>query len=156
MRPVNSTYDVRRILCAVDHSEPSLRAADFAMNLAGKCRAELLLLSVVCLPDTTEEDITEYLRHEHNTDPLGVVVEEAARDELSLLRDRIARQCDVAITCKIRAGKAATEIVSLAKEHAIDLIVVGHRSHKRLVGVLLGSVARTVVETAHCPVLVVR
>jgi nucleotide-binding universal stress UspA family protein len=55
MHPVNSTYDVRRILCAVDHSEPSLRAADFAMNLAGKCKAELLLLSVVCLPDTTEE-----------------------------------------------------------------------------------------------------
>ena len=35
MRPVDAAYGVRRILCAVDHLEPSLRAADFSMNLRG-------------------------------------------------------------------------------------------------------------------------
>ena len=84
------------------------------------------------LPDTSDYNMTEYLRHEHNARAPGVVVEEAASDELSLLKDRLARQGDVAIACKVRAGKAATGIVSAAKDHAIDLIVAGHRSHNRL------------------------
>jgi nucleotide-binding universal stress UspA family protein len=127
-----------------------------AMDLAGKCKAELTLLGVVRLPDAPQQRINEYLQHEHNADPPGVVVEEAAWHELGLLRDRIAEMHGVAVTCEVRVGDAATEIVASAREHAIDLIVVGHRGHNRLVQMVLGSVARKVLESAPCPVLVAR
>jgi nucleotide-binding universal stress UspA family protein len=144
------------MLCAIDHSEPSLRAAAFAIELAGKCQAELIFLGVVPLPKGPQESINKYLQQEHNSDPLNVAVTEAARSDLSRLRDRIGTPDSVAVMCEVRAGDPATEIVASAREHAIDLIVVGHRGHNRLVWLVLGSVARKVLQAAPCPVLVVR
>ena len=154
--PADVTYDTRRILCAVDNSEPSLRAVKLAFDLAGKCGAQLTLLSVVWLPIATQQEIADYVQHEHIRDMPVAVVREAAENDLYLLRDRVAMHSGVAVSCEVRAGEAATEIVASAREHAIDLIVVGHRSHRRVAGVLLGSVARSVIELAPCPVLVVR
>jgi len=147
---------MKRILCAVDHSEPSLRGATLAKDLATRYQAELVLLTVVRLPDTAQSDLSEYLRHEHEPDPPGVFVAEAARDELRSLSDRLAGQGAVTTTCDVRTGDTATEIVSSAEEHAVDLIVIGHRGHNRLARMFLGSVARRVVDTAPCPVLIVR
>ena len=154
--PADVTYDTRRILCAVDHSEPSLRAVKLALDLAGKSGAQLTLLSVVRLPIATQREIADYVQNEHIRDMPAVVVREAAQNDLYLLRDRVAMHSGVAVSCEVRAGEAATEIVASARNHAIDLIVVGHRSHRRVAGVLLGSVARSVIELAPCPVLVVR
>jgi nucleotide-binding universal stress UspA family protein len=147
---------MRRILCAIDHSEPSLRAATLATELAGQCKAKLLLLKVVHLPDATQRDITDYLRREHSSDPPGALVLDSAQDELALLSDQLEREGGIAVTSAVRAGEAATEIAAAARDHAIDLIVIGHRGHNRLAQVLLGSVAKRVVETAPCPVLIVR
>ncbi len=147
---------MRRILCAVDHSEPSVRAARFAASLAVNCKLELILLSVVRLPEGRQADIADYLRQEHNADPPRVVVLESAQDELARLGDRLAGEEHIAVTCKVRDGEPAIEIVAAAKELGADLIAIGHRGQGRLAQALLGSVARRVVETAPCPVLVVR
>jgi nucleotide-binding universal stress UspA family protein len=147
---------MKRILCAIDHSEPSLRGATLAMDLAARYQVELVLLTVVQLPDAAQPDLTEYLRHEHEPDLPGVLVAEAARDELRSLSDRLSGQGAVTTTCDVRAGNAATEIVSSAEQHAVDLIVIGHRGRNRLAQALIGSVARRVVDTAPCPVLIVR
>jgi nucleotide-binding universal stress UspA family protein len=152
----NTTQGIRRILCAIDHSEASLRAAGIAIELAGKCQAELIFLGVVQLPDAPQDSINTYLQHEHDSDPPGVAVVESARSGLNRLRDQTATQGGVAVTCEVRAGDPATEIVASATQHAIDLIVVGHRGHNRLVWLVLGSAARKVLEAAPCPVLVVR
>ncbi len=147
---------MQRILCAVDHSEPSLRAVRLALELAVQCKLELILLNVVRLPEGQQSGIADYLRHEHSADPPGVVVLEAAQDELARLGDRLSRNGGVPVTSEVRAGEAATEIVGSAKDHASDLIVVGHRGHGRITQMLTGSVARRVVDSAPCPVLVVR
>jgi nucleotide-binding universal stress UspA family protein len=144
-----------RILCAIDRSEPSLRAAQVAAELAGKCKAELVLLSVIPVLDVAQRDINEYLRHEHEAATPAVVLEDAAYGELRRLGDRIASQSEVATTCEVRCGDAAAEIVTSAKDHGSDLVVVGHRGQNRLTQLLLGSVAKKVLETAPCPVLVV-
>lgn len=148
---------MRRILCAVDHSEQSLRGSKVAAELAAKCHADLFLLNIVQLPDgKPPQGIAEYLRHEHNANPPSVMVVEAAQNELSMLSDRLASEKRIPITCEVRAGEAASEIVAAAREHGIDAIVMGHRSHNRLAQVLIGSVARRVVDTAPCPVMIVR
>ena len=53
-------------------------------------------------------------------------------------------------------GEADTEIVALAEEIGVDLIVVGSRGRSPLKRTLMGSVSDSVVRHAHCPVLVVR
>jgi nucleotide-binding universal stress UspA family protein len=147
---------MKRILCAVDHSEASLRAAQLARELAVKCQSDLILLNVVRLPEGKQEAFTDYLQHEHSADPPSVVVMDSARDELARLSDRLISESHIGVTCEVRAGEAATEIIASARERSSDLIVIGHRGHSRLVRMLTGSVARRVVDTAPCPVLVVR
>jgi hypothetical protein len=49
----------------------------------------------------------------------------------------------------------ARELVRYAKEHAIDLIVLGTHGRTGVTRALLGSVAERVVRTAECPVLTV-
>jgi nucleotide-binding universal stress UspA family protein len=53
------------------------------------------------------------------------------------------------------AGSAAAAIVDLAKGMGADLIVAGSRGRGPLVGLILGSVALRLLQTAPCPVLIV-
>lgn len=52
-------------------------------------------------------------------------------------------------------GGAAHEIARYAREHGIDLIVVGTHGRTGMSRALLGSVAERVIRTAPCPVLAV-
>ena len=150
-----SLNSFHHIVCAVDTSNPSLRMVQLAMELATRYTAELTLLTVVRLSDVAQPELAEYLQHEHNRDPPRLAIEEAARINQCLLKDGIGAQGECAATCDVRAGDPATEIVAWAREHAADLIVVGHRGRNPLAKILLGSVARSVIESAPCPVLVV-
>ncbi len=53
-------------------------------------------------------------------------------------------------------GEAAAEIVRVAKERQVDLIVVSSHGRKGLGRILFGSTAEAVVRHAPCPVLVVK
>lgn len=68
------------------------------------------------------------------------------------------RLSDVGIpaTAEVRAGDAADEIVKAAAERQADLIVTGLRSLRGMDRLLLGSVARNVLQHAHGSVLIVR
>jgi nucleotide-binding universal stress UspA family protein len=53
-------------------------------------------------------------------------------------------------------GEAASEIVRVAKERKVDLIVVSSHGRTGLGRILFGSTAEAVVRHASCPVLVVK
>jgi nucleotide-binding universal stress UspA family protein len=53
-------------------------------------------------------------------------------------------------------GNPATQIVELARRRRADMIIVGSRGRGAVAGTLLGSVSKAVVNSADCPVLVVR
>jgi nucleotide-binding universal stress UspA family protein len=57
-------------------------------------------------------------------------------------------------TTKVAYGDPADEILREARTGGYDLIVVGTRELGPIVGRLLGSVSRKVVEDAPCPVIV--
>jgi nucleotide-binding universal stress UspA family protein len=59
-------------------------------------------------------------------------------------------------TVKVTVGKPAEEILQVARDEAVDLIVMGTHGRTGLRHVLLGSIAETVVRTAPCPVLTVK
>ena len=56
----------------------------------------------------------------------------------------------------LRWGSPFLEIVRYAKEHGIELIVMGTHGRGPIAHLLLGSVAEKVVRKAPCPVLTVR
>ena len=53
-------------------------------------------------------------------------------------------------------GDAATEIVRVARERRVDLIVVSSHGRTGLGRILFGSTAEAIVRHATCPVLVVK
>ena len=56
----------------------------------------------------------------------------------------------------LRVGEAAKEIVELAEELGVNLVVLGSRGHGPMRRVLMGSVSTNVLRHAHCSVLIVR
>jgi nucleotide-binding universal stress UspA family protein len=147
---------MQRIVVAVDMSEPSLRAVDFAADLAAKVNAELVLLTVgrtiAAWPDPGME---AYMRAEHVREPIPTAAVESMREELAGIRDRVAAKGVAHISVDVYVGDPAEQILACADARQADIIALGSRGHGRLAGLLLGSVAQKVVALAHCPVLVV-
>jgi nucleotide-binding universal stress UspA family protein len=63
---------------------------------------------------------------------------------------------DLGAVATVVSGRPATVIVDEARRIDADVVVVGSRGHGRIAALLLGSVSAALVDTAPCPVLVVR
>jgi universal stress protein A len=139
----------RKILFCTDFSENSEPARELAVDYAKSFGAQLLILHVIDHKDFPGHvDWAERLRQ------LLESVERAANERLQLT----AKQCallveDVRTFC--RTGVSPKEIVALAEEESVDLIVVGTHGRTGVKHLVMGSVARSVLKTAHRPVLIV-
>jgi nucleotide-binding universal stress UspA family protein len=142
------------IVVAVDLSEPSLRAVDFAADLAARYDAELMLLTVGHAIAEPDPGIEAYARIEHVREPAPTIALEAMREGLAGVRDRAAAKGAKRISTDVFIGNPAEQILACAEARQADLIALGSRGHGRLAGLLLGSVAQKVVALARCAVLV--
>jgi len=79
-------------------------------------------------------------------------LEERARVKLSELSARMGLS---RVSTRVEAGNKKTEILRVAKEEAVDLIVLGSRARHGL-GILVNFTEDTVLHAAHCDVLAVR
>jgi len=71
------------------------------------------------------------------------------------LGELAARVGNSRTTTRVEAGNKKTEILRVAKEEAVDLIVLGSRVRHGL-GILVNFTEDTVLHAAHCDVLAVR
>jgi nucleotide-binding universal stress UspA family protein len=135
-----------RILLATDGSEDSELAAWTAVDLFKNTGSELHVVYV-------GEFLPTIFAHTE-TQPAGL--EREARKLLEEQLNRVEAHGGTVTEAHLRLGEADTEIVALAEEIGVDLIVVGSRGRSPLKRTLMGSVSDSVVRHAHCPVLVVR
>ncbi len=137
---------ITKILAAYDGSEPAGHAYRFALDLAKRYGAELLVLAVARPPEPPEDVETEAILENaeaHYKELFDSLKAEAAKEGL---KPRF----------EVAAGHPANQIVYRAEQDGVDLIVVGHRGKGFFERLLVGSVSKQVVTHAHCPVLVVR
>jgi nucleotide-binding universal stress UspA family protein len=131
----------RRILVAVDDSQAASAAVDEAVSLADGKGAALVFAHVVStlgdefVPDTTEP--------ERMTTP-------ALLDAV-----RRARLHGVPCAFELLFGDAPTQIVEVAEDLEVDLIVVGSRHLKGITRAVLGSTSRALLSKSTRPILVV-
>ena len=137
---------LHRILVPTDFSDTSQAALKYGVALARKFDARLHLLHVPEHPGEAAE--TEF--------PIGLfeTMQNAAHDRLGHLLNAEDSH-DLKPDCSMRIGKPAEEIVRYAREHQIDLVVMGTHGREGVARVLMGSVAEIVVRRCGCPVLTV-
>jgi universal stress protein A len=137
---------IKRILVPVDFSEPSKKALQYAITLAGEFGAELSLLHVI-QPYPIVPDL------QTATPALNAILQKDATENLEKL---VATIKGVAVQQVIRWGSPAREIAAEAEKQDADLIIINTHGRTGLAHLFIGSVAEQVVRFAKCPVLTLR
>lgn len=136
-----------KILLVVDLNEDSVQIGERARAVAAACGAELSLLHVV-----------EYVPVEPMGETLlpAVQIEEElvirARDRLAELAGQLGLE---AASREVASGNIKAEIVRVAQERNVDLIVLGSRERHGL-SIVVNFTEDTVLHAAPCDVLAVR
>lgn len=153
-----SQVPFRRLLCAIDFSEPSEAGLQYAASLAAESGAALTLLHVLewpwpeppapdfaGLPAPQGAALAEYRRY----------CEKMASTGLEALVSRAAGLSSPPRT-RLRHGKPYVQILEVAAEEGTDLIIVGVHGRNPVDMTLFGSTANQIVRRATCPVLTLR
>jgi nucleotide-binding universal stress UspA family protein len=144
---------IRTILLPTDFSECGNYALSYAASLARKFDASIICVHVIepMVPTVGYSGMTEPLPIADITDQL----EDSAERELPKIAQR--EECTgLEIEELIVHGEAAAEIVRVAKDRNVDLIVISSHGRTGLGRILFGSTAEAIVRHASCPVLVVK
>lgn len=146
----------KSILLAVDGSDHALRAADVACGVAGLSDARLIILTVAKPVRAMSQTVREYMYAEHIAGEPQYVLSEMAKSVLSEAENRARKAGLKSVKTVVREGQPARRIVEYAKEHEIDLIVMGSRGLGDIGGLLLGSVSHKVSSLAECTCMTVK
>lgn len=140
-----------KLLVATDGSKNSLRGVRHAIALLKKL-AEPGSITLISVHDDTalrharrfvgKQAVDEYLRELSDADLADA---RKLLDKAGVKHDNI-----------IRTGHVATEIANAADKGKYDMIVLGSKGRSALKDLLIGSVAKRVIEIARTPVLLVR
>lgn len=142
---------LKNILIPTDFSTHSAKAADYAFALAGKFGAKVHVLHVQeSLPSQAPTFVMGLAIPSHTLES-----RESALAGISRFLEAGGRSAED-VVCAATAGAPFVEIIRYAREHEIDLIVIGTHGRTGLTHVLMGSVAERVVRKSACPVLTVR
>ncbi len=142
---------MQRIVVAVDFSDDSKVALNYACDLAAQLSSSLTLVHVV-EPDLALPGDDLAAANPKPTDSERLA---EAKLDLNELGERMLGPCRV-IETMVRNGIAFFEIAEAAKCLGADLIVIGAHGLAGTNRALLGSTVEKVVRHAPCPVLVVR
>jgi nucleotide-binding universal stress UspA family protein len=146
----------KKILVPTDISENSRQAFRCAIDLAEKHNAEIYVLSVVNIGYLEEAGKIESNRFHLPHSYIENLMKERTRETDEFIKKNSENKKVLKIERYIRKGYPLTEIIGMAKEKEVDLIVMGCHGRTGLSHVLMGSVAEKVVRKAPCPVLTVK
>jgi nucleotide-binding universal stress UspA family protein len=143
----------KRILCAIDFSDTSLRALEYALSLAQEKDAQLMLVHVVEVTPAPQSEAAGDVEARALGAYVAAAAEARAEQLQRIVPDSVRAYCTVERTLAI--GKAHHEILRIAAERDSDVIILGAHGFG-LTQLLFGSTAHQVVRQARCPVLTIR
>ena len=151
---------IEKILVAFDGSESANKALDFALDIAAKYSAEILIVSIL-QPVITP--MFQYPELGVSAAPPATMISYAKE-----LRDRHKKVLSAAlrmvkkvkpslkVSTKLLEGRPSNKIVETAKQGNFDIIVLGSQGLGGIKKFFLGSVSHRVADEASCPVLIVK
>ncbi len=143
----------QQVLFPTDFSELSNAALAYARLIAGTFGAQLHCLHVV-------DDAYQYWSA---MGPESIPVGPPPEDLLELGRTRMEKfhteklgEMEQRVVTQVTLGRPFAEIIAYAREHKVDLIIMGTHGRGAIAHMLLGSTTEKVVRKSPCPVLTIR
>lgn len=145
--------EIRSILFPTDFSECANFALSYATSFARQADALIICVHVI-------EPVVPTVGYTGMAEPLPIAdISDQLADSAERELPKIA-ECDECAGLEVEEviahGDAASEIVRVAGERGVDLIVISSHGRTGLGRMLFGSTAESVVRHAPCPVLVVK
>ncbi|WP_406054590.1 universal stress protein [Kribbella sp. NBC_00889] len=137
------------IVVGVDEIERCEAAVAFAAGLAAERGAAIRLVHSWAVPTVFTGDPASTagalnLARQYHNDRLGTIVQQCR-----------TRFPGIAFETELRQGHRVAELIDAADEAQAQLLVVGGRSHRRVMAALLGSTVRGILQHADRPVAIV-
>lgn len=142
---------IEKILFALDFSEQSKHAFDYALSLASNFKAHLILIHVIQEP----VDLSGFYVPHISFENLEKEIREGAEKMMEKFCAEMIPEFKDYETL-IVSGIPYQEILKRAEEDKVSLIVMGTQGRKGIDHLLFGSNAEKVVRNSRCPVLTVR
>lgn len=146
--------NLKKIVVAVDGSEISLAAFDWALELAALISAEIIVLTISDRRTINQEDIYPAFLSDRKVKEL---IEEYNEKDKGVFKD-IKTQCQqrgVKVSTVVLYGLPSQEIIQLASDEAADLIVMGAHGKREEFYHEFSSTSERVLKKAPCPVLMI-
>ena len=141
----------KQITAAIDGSPTSLLALETAAHIAEQDHAELQIISIIePLPIILAGTSTSTINETH-METLNQYYKKLHHEQEHRLKQTYP---DLKITTVIKTGRPAQKIQETAED--TDLIVIGHRGHSGIESLILGSVAKQILDLCSAPVLIVK
>jgi nucleotide-binding universal stress UspA family protein len=142
---------IKKILVPIDFSDYSKTALKYSANYAKQFGADLILIYVV-EPIIYPPDFSMGQLALPN---VNLELDKRASEELQKLAQN---EIDKSIKVKtlVKTGKPFVEIIDVAQNEDVDLIIIATHGHSGMEHILFGSTADKVVRKAPCPVLTIR
>jgi nucleotide-binding universal stress UspA family protein len=146
-REIGEPIVFKKILHANDGSDHAFNALTRAIQLAKQNSAELHMVCVEEIPYMPE--YAEEVREEKNT---------AGRRFHTVLQraHAMAEAQQMSFRSHVLAGHPVRDIIKLAWDLHVDLLVIGATGHSALYERMIGSRADRIIQLARCAVLVVK
>ena len=142
--------EIKKILVPVDFSENSQKVLRTAADVAGRFKAEMIVVFVVQSFDDYSGFFVPHI-------PIIQLEEEMVKSAEGKMKSFTAETLtgSVPYTTAVLVGDVVEEVNRFASEQTADMIIMGTHGYKGLDKILFGSVAEKIVKTAPCPVLTI-
>lgn len=151
----------KKILVAIDGSEPSNHALEQAIKIATKFKAKLVMLAVIqrvmipIFPDegfggvplSAAKDMAQY------QDKMRLVYQNVLEEAQAKIKED---HPELEVESILKEGRPSATITDYAENDGVDLIVMGSRGIGGYTGWILGSTSRKVVDSCTKPILIVK
>ena|SRR5204862_7609102 len=141
---------IETITVGTDGSETASKAVDFALDLAEKYGARVVIAS--SYRPVSEGRVRQEQREAPDDIQWSINPMEDVEAALRAVEQK-ARDRGLKTTSEAREGDPADVLCDIAEQHNADLLIVGNRGMQRRV---LGSVPNSVSHKAPCSVLIVK
>lgn len=168
-------HEFNRILFTTDLSQRSKEVFDYAISLALKSDATVLILHVIEEEASRTKDIVvdmigneafKKIQEENESYARNILL--GKQKQVPIIKDALEKLGQEAATSRgaekgkelvegvvIRMGMVVDEILEVANEHKADIIVMGHHQRSMLTKAFVGKTTRGVLRRSKCPVFLV-